>query len=307
MPMTKLFFNLVLTLVLTLELVAQFQGQAQAGEPFKVLTYNIRYENKSDGQDIWPNRRETVVKTIAQADLVGLQEVVASQFDYVVDNTQGWSWYGIGRSDGIRGGEMAAVGWRNERFIAVEQGTFWLSENPFAIGKPAWDAALPRVASWVRLVDRQTVADEVPSTLLLINAHFDHKGQKARTNSGSQIRRWVNDNRQNSHVVFLGDLNAKIDSPPLKQLIDPSASDSPPLVDSKGLCPIADPGPDSTWNGFSKIETGNRIDHVLLQSDRLSVQSFQTLDPRTPSGRFGSDHLPILVELTWRTQANKRE
>lgn len=298
MPIAKLFLKLLLSLVL----VAQFQAQAVGTEPFKVLTYNIRYENKSDGQDIWQNRRETVVKTIAQADLVGLQEVVASQYDYVVDNTEGWTWYGIGRSDGIRGGEMAAVGWRNERFIAVEQGTFWLSENPFSIGKPAWDAALPRVASWVRLVDRQTIADKVPATLLLINAHFDHKGQQARTNSGSQIRRWVSSNRQNSDVVFLGDLNAKIDSPPLKQLIDPSAAASAPLVDAKGLCPVADPGPDSTWNGFSKIEPGNRIDHVLLQGDRLSVQSYQTLDPRTASGRFGSDHLPILVELNWRTQ-----
>lgn len=298
MPIAQLFAKLVLGLAL----IVQIRAQAQAAEPFKVLTYNIRYENKSDGQDIWQNRRETVVKTIAQADLVGLQEVVATQYDYVVDNTKGWTWYGIGRSDGIRGGEMAAVGWRNERFIAVEQGTFWLGENPFSIGKPAWDAALPRVASWIRLVDRQTMADDVPSTLLLINAHFDHKGQMARTNSGSQIRKWVNNNRQNSHVVFLGDLNAKIDSAPLKQLIDPSAAESAPLVDARGLCPVTDPGPNSTWNGFSKIETGNRIDHVLLQSDQLSVQGYQTLDPRTASGRFGSDHLPILVELNWRIQ-----
>ncbi len=302
MPIAKLFYKLFVCLAL----VAQVHTHAQAIEPFKVLTYNIRYENKSDGQDVWPNRRETVVKTIAQADLVGLQEVVASQYDYVVENTEGWTWYGIGRSDGIRGGEMAAVGWKNARFIAVEQGTFWLSENPFSIGKPAWDAALPRVASWVRLLDRQTIADEVPSTLLLINAHFDHKGQKARTNSATQIRKWVSNNRQDSHVVFLGDLNAKIGSPPLKQLIDPSAAESAPLMDAKGLCPVADPGPDSTWNGFSKIELGNRIDHVFLQSDRLSVQSYQTLDPRTESGRFASDHLPILVELNWRIQTETK-
>lgn len=278
-------------------LMILFCGQIYAGQPFKVLTYNIRYQNQSDGKDIWDNRKETVLKTIHQADLVGLQEVVASQYDYIADNSPGWSWYGVGRSDGLRGGEMAMVGWRTDRFLVVEHGTFWLGEDPFLVGKPAWDAALPRVASWLRLIDRKTMQDsKSPRTLLLVNAHFDHKGALARKNSGSQVRNWIGSHRGTAEAIFVGDLNAKLGSAPLEQLLSGDGS-FPALVDARQLSVAKDSGPNSTWNGFSKIEEGNRIDHVLIQGGELKVVNYQTLDPKTEAGRFASDHLPILVEF----------
>ena len=77
-------------------------AKATADQPLQVLTYNIRYLNRSDGEDIWENRRETVVNTIRQADVAGLQEVLAAQHDYIAEQTPGWQWYGVGRDDGLR-------------------------------------------------------------------------------------------------------------------------------------------------------------------------------------------------------------
>jgi endonuclease/exonuclease/phosphatase family metal-dependent hydrolase len=270
-----------------------------AAEPFKVLTYNIRYLNNNDGQDIWEHRKETVVKTILNGDLVGLQEVVAEQYEYVLANTSGFNWYGIGRTDGLSGGEMTPVGWRTERFIAVEQGSFWLSEHPWQIGKAGWDAALPRIASWVRLIDKQSGDAQNPQSVLLINVHLDHRGQVARKRSAAQLRDWIAQHRGNSEVVLIGDFNAKLGSDPLDQLLEASTADTPVLQDSRKLSTQPDPGPDSTWNSFKQIETGNRIDHVLIQSGRLRVEAFETLDPRTPAGRFASDHLPLVATLNF--------
>lgn len=274
-----------------------FSNASSAGEPFQVLTYNIRYQNRSDGPDVWENRKAAVIETLRQADLIGLQEVVASQFDDVQTGTEGWMWYGIGRNDALRGGEMTAVGWKSSRFAAVEHGTIWLSETPTRIGKSGWDAALPRIASWVRLVDRRSTSDTDPGTILFVNTHFDHQGPQARRNSGLLLREWIAKVRFGAEVILVGDLNAKLDSPPLLALMDKTTSENPPLVDAKTMSKLADNGPDSTWNGFKEIQPGQRIDHVLMQSETLQVLNYQTLDPKTEAGRFASDHLPILVEF----------
>lgn len=269
-------------------------SNSAADEPFKVLTYNIRYQNQTDGQDGWDHRKETVLNTVLQADIVGLQEVVASQFDFVNANTAGWKWYGVARNDGLRDGEMAAIGWNTKRFVAVEQGTFWLGDDPFLVGKPAWDAALPRVASWVRLLDRSGSDARPVASILLVNAHFDHRGAKARKNSGTQIRKWIASHKDQSNAIFVGDLNARAGSPPLDELLN-SEDSTANLFDCRDLSLEKDNGPNSTWNGFNKIEAGNRIDHVLVEGKSLEIVNYQTLDPRTASDRFASDHLPILA------------
>ena len=96
------------------------QGEVMAAEPtFKVMTYNIRYLNTRDGQDVWEHRQDTVAATIAGSDLVGLQEVVGQQLDDIRNATPKLEWYGVGRDDGQQKGEMTAIGWRKSRFEAL--------------------------------------------------------------------------------------------------------------------------------------------------------------------------------------------
>jgi endonuclease/exonuclease/phosphatase family metal-dependent hydrolase len=257
---------------------------------FKVLTYNIRYLNNNDGQDIWANRREAVCKVISATDVAGLQEVVAEQYSQIRERTPELEWYGVGRDDGQQQGEMTPIGWRKSRFEAQQRGTFWLSENPEAVGTPGWDAALPRIASWVQLRDRASGAE-----YLFVNTHFDHRGPQARENSGKLLRQWIAEHREGRRAILTGDLNAQVTDLPLKALLDPSPS-SPPLTDARRVAKQADSGPDSTWNGFREIAVGRRIDFILLAGD-FQVAQVTTLDPRTEAGRFASDHLPVLAEL----------
>ncbi len=50
------------------------------------MTYNIRYANPGDGEEVWANRAETVAKTIQQADIIGLQEVLLKQLQELQKN-----------------------------------------------------------------------------------------------------------------------------------------------------------------------------------------------------------------------------
>ena len=282
-------------LILALAPVPAATAPAGAAEPtIKVMTYNIRYLNTSDGEDVWANRREALCETIAAADIVGLQEVVVQQFDDVQRATPELEWYGAGRDDGQRGGEMCSIGWRKDRFSASDRGTFWLSESPEAAGVRGWDAALPRVVSWVALEERAT-----GTKLLMVNTHFDHRGPKAREESGRLVRRWIAEHRGDRPALLTGDLNAQLDGAPLRALLDDAATagvTTPPMIDTRAVTKQADTGPSGTFNSFKKIAEGRRIDHVLFQG-KVQVDRVTTLDPKTAAGRFASDHQPILVEV----------
>ncbi len=165
-----------------------------AAEPCRVLSYNIRFMNSSDGEDIWANRASAVVEVIRGADLCGLQEVVAQQFAEILLATPEMEWYGVGRDDGQQKGEMTPIGWKSKEFDLLDKGTFWLSESPERVGEKSWDAALPRIASWVRLSRKRD-----RTQLLLVNTHFDHVGQQARLKSASH---WQPD-RRDGHTAAI--------------------------------------------------------------------------------------------------------
>lgn len=259
-------------------------SSTHAGDEFSVASYNVRYLNKSDGEDVWGNRKSAVIECVAAQDVIGLQEVVEAQLKDIQNGTPMHQWYGVGRDDGKRAGEMTAIGYRTDKFREHAKGTFWLSSTPSKVSK-GWDAALPRVASWVELecLDSTT-------RFILVNTHFDHRGPTARLESAKLLRTWCNEHRTPTKpVILMGDLNASPESPPIKALVDKSEQE--PLRDARAQAAKADTGPAGTWNGFKKIEQ-RRIDHIFTLGN-ISVLEFSTLDPRTASDRFASDHLPI--------------
>lgn len=268
-------------------------------DSLQVISYNIRYQNKNDGEDIWANRKQVVAQTLRGVDVIGMQEVLGSQLSDLKGELKEFEFYGVGRDDGKDAGEMVPIGIRTERWQAIEKGTFWLSETPDKVGVKGWDAALPRVASWMKISDRQTKQE-----WLIVNTHFDHQGQQAREGSGKLLRQWIAEHAGQTPVVLLGDFNAKQnDAPVLAMTKGDGVLTAPPLRIARDEAAQADTGPNSTWNGFKAIQDGQRIDHILL-SGAVKVQSFTTLDPRTPASRFASDHLPIQATLEY-TQTDK--
>lgn len=275
-----------------MSLVGKFShGQVARSEPVTFMSYNIRYLNNSDGLDVWSNRKATVIEEIDRRDIVGVQECVGQQLDDIRSGTNNHQWYGVGRDDGQLKGEMTAIGWRKEKFEPLDRGTFWLSESPSIVGSRGWDAALPRIASWMRF--RLKDGDH---EFLFVNIHFDHRGVEARANSGKLLRTWISENHQEIPVVLVGDFNAGLEDRPLKNLLDESTESTRLLMDARSKSQVPDTGPQSTWNGFSEVVGERRIDHILYAGD-LEVLDFKTLDPRTPAGRFASDHLPIEARI----------
>ncbi len=262
-------------------------SELQADEspsPIRLMTYNIRYDNPRDGKDVWRNRVDAVVDLISKQDVIGLQEVTAGQLDALVARLVDFQFYGLGRDDGKRGGEHAPIFFRKERFEQLDRGTFWLSQRPAEVGVAGWDASLPRTCTWMLLKDKTT-----GSNLWVANAHFDHRGSKSRLESGRLITKVVRDQVKDMPTIVMGDFNCLPRSPPYQALIDGNL-----LIDARKASKQKVAGPDSTWNGFRGVIPERIIDHVFVGGP-IEVEQLSTLDPKTASGRFASDHLPVRI------------
>ena len=247
--------------------------------PIKVTTYNIRYANPKDGDDVWPNRRQSVIAYVRGSDIIGMQEVTEPQFAHLREGLPEFDSYGIGRDDGKSGGEHAPIFYRKARFELIDNGTFWLCESPTMIGKKGWDAALPRTCTWVNLRERKSGRE-----IFVANTHFDHRGVKARAESGQLIVKQFSKLPADRATVVMGDFNCRPGSEPY-DAITSSFTDARKTSESKPT------GPSSTWNGFREIVPDQIIDHIFVRS--IVVLELATDDPRTASGRFASDHLPV--------------
>lgn len=281
---------------LLIGLVTPRHPSAQTPTPaLTVVTYNIRYANPNDGENAWPNRRDAMVQYLREtnADIIGLQEVEPLQRAYLAERLTEFAWYGVGRNAAHDEGEGTPIFYRRDRFDILDKGTFWLSLTPDIPGSKGWDAALPRVASWLRLHDRRSGRD-----LVAVNTHFDHMGPEARVQSGHLLTRTIEtlaqDRGTRLPVVLTGDFNARPDSAPYAAVTKPAQA-SLALLDAQHISRTPHQGGDSTSNAFKAISPGAKIDYVFVR-DVTAVLAHRIEDPRIGT-RFVSDHQPIVAQI----------
>jgi endonuclease/exonuclease/phosphatase family metal-dependent hydrolase len=264
---------------------------AEADSEVRVMSFNVRYGTARDGENHWDHRKEFLLETIQQfaPDLLGTQETLGFQRDFLADAMPGYGWLGVGRDDGQERGEMMALYFREERFEKLDGGHFWLSETPDVVGSKSWDSSLPRMVTWVKLRDRQS-PDETP--LLFMNTHFDHRGQEARLESSRLIRRKLESLGEGCRVIVTGDFNAGEASPPYQALFGESNGMESSLVDTFRVVHPERGDQEGTFSGFVATATqGPRIDWIGVSRDWRILSA--EIDRTERDGRTPSDHFPI--------------
>ncbi len=266
--------------------------QIAVAQSTTVMSWNIRYNNPSDGVNAWPHRKDWVAEIISEnkVDIAGFQEVLAGQFEDLKQRLPEMEAYGVGRDDGKVAGEFSPVFFRRDRFELVEKSTFWLSPTPDEPGSKGWDAALPRIASWLKLKDRQS-----GTVFFVVNTHFDHMGSQARNESAGLIVRKLREVFSEHPVVLTGDFNTTPKTPPYLTLVHADAKGEAAFLDTFQHSLFEPEGPNSTWNGFKEIAPGQRIDFIFTTGS-TKVQNLRILTDQR-DGRFPSDHLPVVSEL----------
>ena len=175
------------------------------------FTSNVRFGSANDGENRWDLRKDLLVETWREvdADVVGTQEMLPFQAEYLRDQLKSYDYIGQSREPHKVDGEQCGIFVRRDRFVVLELGHIWLSESPSVPGSKSWDSSLPRMATWAKLFDRQS-----QSALLVLNTHFDHIGGEARRQSAALIRAFVAQRADNLPVIVLGYFNCGETSPP---------------------------------------------------------------------------------------------
>jgi endonuclease/exonuclease/phosphatase family metal-dependent hydrolase len=290
----KKYFCLILctsALIIIPLLLPGQQKQSAKDSSIIVMTYNIRFNNPDDGTNSWPYRKERLMNMVKNqdSDLIGLQEALKDQVADLSDFLKDYEWTGVGRDDGKEKGEYAIIFFRKNRFHKLDAGYFWLSEKPEIPGSIGWDADCTRIVTWIKLKDKKTVAE-----IFLFNTHFDHSGEKARTESAKLMLRRIRGIAGDKKVIITGDFNCSENSVPYN-IITGSEKDYY-FEDCRNKSESKPTGPNFSYSGFEAGKTkGELIDFIFVRNIK-KVLTHNIID-ESYNGFYLSDHLPVVVKL----------
>lgn len=253
-------------------------------DELKIISFNIRYNSYEniDGENGWPNRKEAVVRMIREERpaAIGLQEALIDQLQYLDSCLPNYRRIGVGRDDGVEGGEFMAIYYDTSRLSARLDlsTTLWLSETPWEPSK-GWDAACYRTVTCVFFTDKKS-----GQSFCYHNTHLDHMGPVARAESAKYLAE-LTDESEGFPVILGGDMNSTIDDTIFNAFYSVGLKPAREMTDSTSNA--------ITYNGYGK-EEGKVIDHFFVKD--LRVVSFRTLN-----GDYGvpyiSDHYPIEIVI----------
>lgn len=275
---------------LLLLIVLSFAMTCKQSPTLRVLTYNIRLDTTSDGVNQWPNRKEKVANLLHKEapHIFGVQEALRNQMGDLEVLMPGYGWYGAGRDDGKAAGEYSAIFFKKEIFERKDSGTFWLSEKPEVPGSKSWDAAITRLCSWVKLVEKTS-----GKLFFVFNTHFDHIGEMARLHSMELIAKKVKEIAGNQPFILMGDFNSEPESEPYAVAQDKSRWNLTDAWDADKNNANAEP---CTFTGFAVKDAECRRIDFIFTSLVFKVKSSRII-PDNDGTYYPSDHLPVVADL----------
>ena len=262
------------------------KAQTEKTQPasLKVMSYNIRYDNPNDGENLWDIRKPATKELIydIRPHVFGVQEALVNQIRYIEENCPEYASVGVGRDDGKEAGEFMSIFYDKGRVKLHDWGSIWLSETPEKPGL-GWDAWCPRTATWALV--------EIISTgkkFFYVNTHLDHGGRNARKNSLDLIIALIKEKTaESAPVILTGDFNVTPDNSfTLENL-------SAYMSNAAETAVVTDSVP--TSNAFGKRD-GKYIDYIWWKNFK-SCNEYHVITKEYLGIKYISDHWPIVAEF----------
>ena len=256
----------------------------------RVMTFNIRFENTTDGANSWFYRREPVAEIIRRylPAIVGTQEGRWSQLLDLEERLPEYHLYAPERVVDETC-QYPTLFFLREKFIPLAGGEFWLSETPDAHRSKSWDSAFPRMLSFAKL---QITGTE--KIFWVGVTHLDHLGSEARRRQGVLLANWASS--LNYPLILMGDFNDSPDS----ELHAILTRHNTRLLDTWHALGRAESEQSVTNHGFTGIPKKYRIDWILT-SPEFHVKDASIIRDNF-RGSYPSDHFPYLVDLEVSSQ-----
>lgn len=279
----KIFvLSLMASLLLPFFAVAQKTDESM----LTVMSYNIRYGKADDGTSSWSFRYAASQQMVMDQlpDIMGVQEALRFQVEYLREFCKGYKYVGVGRENGRKEGEIMAIFYNKSKLKLVKWGTFWLSETP---EKPSngWDAACKRTATWALMKCKKT-----GKRFYFVNTHLDHVGWEARE-KGLQLivdRLEQLNGKKDYPLVLTGDFNMTPEHKEFAPLLSTMSDARETAYQTDHL---------ATFNGWGKEDT-QIIDYIFYKGFSSCIK-YETVRKSYDDRRFISDHYPVKAVLVF--------
>ncbi|RLD55213.1 MAG: hypothetical protein DRI97_09940 [Bacteroidetes bacterium] len=271
-------------------------NQLALGQDLKLMTYNLKFASPTF-EPSWEIRRDMQIDMIRKydPDIIGTQEGLKEQIDYLAEHLPEYVVVGEGRKGGDDDEHMA-VFYKREKFRLRELQSFQLSKTPEIIG--SGPDVNPRMVSWVRLamidIPPEGKAGRYPQDyrgqwentqeFYVFKTHYfnGRKDTLARLNASKLIQVRISElNRfgewtEERPVFLMGDFNCRPGSPPYNVLVGEGESSDPDLLKN-------------TYVDEKEIDW-------ILYKGAVKVLKYEEVDYNV-EGTYPSDHKPIYVEV----------
>ena len=257
----------------------------------RVMTFNVRYSEADDGINAWPNRRDLMVQVIRSEhpDILGSQELLLPQADYLQKHLPGYSWFGRGRNGNEidrNDNEHMGVFYDKARLKILESGNFWLSATPDKPGSIGAGQVMPRMVTWAQFQDLRS-----GKRFYYYDTHFPYQdgaaAEAVRERCAQQILQRLARLPASAPFILTGDFNTTPDSATHAAL-------TRELRDARTSAPQRE-GPDATFHDFTGNAT-KRIDWILYRG--MTAGHVRTIT--THQGKvYPSDHFPVVADFSW--------
>jgi endonuclease/exonuclease/phosphatase family metal-dependent hydrolase len=262
----------------------------------KLMTYNLKFASPTF-EPSWEVRRQMQIEMIQKysPDIIGTQEGLKEQIDYLADHLPDYVVIGEGRKGGDDDEHMA-IFFKRDKFRLREMQSFQLSETPEIIG--SGPEVNPRMVTWVRLsiINRPNVGEKSPypqdfrghwennREFYIFNTHYFNgpDASLAKLNASKLILKRINaldrfgEWTAERPVFLMGDFNCRPGAPPYKLFIGDKDSTNTELLKNT-------------------FEDPKKIDWILYKG-AVKVLKYEEVNFNV-NGVFPSDHKPVLVEV----------
>jgi endonuclease/exonuclease/phosphatase family metal-dependent hydrolase len=249
------------------------------------MTFNLRFENDTDGPNAWVYRRETVIRLIQahRPSVLGTQEGRMSQLAYLKEHLPEYYMAAPERvlDDTCQYPTLFCL---RKDVVVHDVHEFWLSDTPKVHRSKSWGSGFPRMMSAARVS-----VGAGDGFFWIVVTHLDHIGMEARQNQARMIAEWVKD--ANAPVILMGDFNDSPGSKTHEILISPETG----LQDTWSALGCPEDVQSYTVHRFTGLPQKARIDWILASS---SFWVKDTCILREGDGDpFPSDHFPYMAQL----------
>ncbi|KAF4029687.1 Endonuclease/Exonuclease/phosphatase family [Phytophthora infestans] len=259
----------------------------------KIMTFNLRFAGTGDGLNSWRYRKDHVADIIDRYHpaIMGTQEGLKAQLAELESLlNHPYERFGVEREEN---GEFEQIFYDAAVLERLDDGNFWLSEEPDTPGTQGWDAACVRMVTWGAFV---------------FNTQLDHVGPKSREEGSKLLWARIQQISGDAPFFLMGDFNTYRHTSTYSYFT--SQEGGPQLREAwpEAAKQIGDVS--YTYHGWAGVKNdgektavraANHIDWIFYRPQMKVLATEVITEDR--KGRYPSDHYPIQAELLFPSPA----